>query len=141
MVRAAISGQAVRHSKQSTTAPLRGPSVEPHRQCGRKVWEGRSKEKGKATWILMASYNIRDGQTSGLQSAARALERSMVDITVLQEVKITNLKYALKKWAGCEIQTVAAGTVNCRGVALLVKENSDWAFTVKNKKVIVPNGI
>ena len=55
--------------------------------------------------------------------AAQALGRLIVDIAVLQEVKITDSKYATKKWAGYKIRTAAAGTSNCGGVALLVREN------------------
>ena len=40
----------------------------------------------------------------------------MVDITVLQEVKISDPKYAATKWAGYEIQTAVAGTANCGDV-------------------------
>ena len=61
----------------------------------------------------MASYNIRDGCNGGLQSAARALDRAMVNIAVLQEVKITDAKFAARKWAGYKILTAAAGTANC----------------------------
>ena len=45
----------------------------------------------------------------------------MVDIAVLQEVKITDPKFAARKWAGYKILTAAAGTANCGGVALLMK--------------------
>ena len=65
----------------------------------------------------------------------------MVNIAVLQEMKITNPKYATKKWAGYEIRTTAAGMANCGGVALLVRENNNWAFTVENEKVIGQNVI
>ena len=37
--------------------------------------------------------------------------------------------------------TVAAGTANCGGVALLVKEKDDGAFSAENAKVIGPNVI
>ena len=130
MVGAEMSGPAGSHHGQSATDP-------PCRD--HKTGEGRSKEKGKG--ISMASYNIRDGQNGGLNSEACTLGRLMVDIAVLQEVKITDPKYATKKWAGYRIRMAAAETANCGGVALLVKENDDWAFTDENKKVIGPNVI
>ena len=65
----------------------------------------------------------------------------MVNIAVLQEVKIKDPKYATRKCAGCETLTALAGTANCGGVALLVMENDDWAFTIKNEKVVRPNDI
>ena len=64
---------------------------------------------------------------------------AMVDIAVQQEVKITDPKFATRKWAGYKILTAAAGTANCGGVALLVRENDNWAFSVENAKVIGPN--
>ena len=63
----------------------------------------------------------------------------MVNISVLQEVTITDPEYATKKWAGYKIRTAAAGTTHCRGMDLLVRENNDLEFTVKNKEVIRPN--
>ena len=87
----------------------------------------------------MASYNIRDGRNGGLQSAARALDKAKVDIAVLQEVKITDAKFATRKWVGYEILTASAGTVKYRGIALLMKEND--TFTIENEKVVGPNVI
>ena len=57
--------------------------------------------------------------------AARALDRAKIDIAVLQEVK--------------KIMTAGAGTANCGGITLLVKEND--AFTIENEKVVGPNVI
>ena len=89
----------------------------------------------------MASNNIRDRRNCGLHSAARALGRLMVDIAVLGEVKITDPKYATKKWAGYEIWTAATGTANCGGVNLPVREKDNRAFTVENEKVVGSNVI
>ena len=57
--------------------------------------------------------------------AARALDRAKIDIAVLQEVK--------------KIMTAGAGTANCGGITLLVKENN--TFTIENEKVVGPNVI
>ena len=138
-----MSGPAGSHRGQLPTAPPRGPSAEPRRRRGRETGEGRNrtKEKKRAKWISMASYNIRDGRNGGLQLAARALDRSMGDITVVQEVKIKDAKYATRKWEGYELLTASVGTANCGGVALLVRENNDWAFTIEIKKAVGPNVI
>ena len=53
----------------------------------------------------------------------------MVNIVMVQEVKITDPKYVTKSRVGYNIQTAAAGTVSCGGVTLLVRENDNWAFT------------
>ena len=65
----------------------------------------------------------------------------MVDIAVLQEVKITDPKFAARKWAGYKILTAAAGTANCGGIALLVKEKDGGSFSFENAKVIGTNVI
>ena len=136
-----MSGPAGSYRGRSATAPPRGPSAEPRWRRGRETGEGRNrtKEKKRAKWISMASYNIRDGRNGGLQLAARALDRSMGDITVVQEVKIKDAKYTTRKWEGYEILTASVGTANCGGVSLLVRENDDWAFTIENEKVVGPN--
>ena len=134
-----MSGPAGSHRGRSATAPSRGPPAEPRRRRGSRTRERRRKRRGK--WISIASYNIRDGRNGGLQSAARALGRTMVDIAVLQEVKITDTRFATRKWAGYEILTAAAGTANCGGVALLVRESDGHSFSIENAKVIGPNVI
>ena len=65
----------------------------------------------------------------------------MVDIAILQEVKPSDPKYTVRKCPSYEIWTAAAGTANCRGVAPLVRENADGAFTIENEKVIKSNVI
>ena len=92
-------------------------------------------------WISIALYNICDGWNGGLQLTARALNYVMVDIVVLQEVKISDPNFAARKWVGYKILAAAAGTTNCDGVALLVKEKYGGAFSIKNAKVIGPNVI
>jgi hypothetical protein len=42
---------------------------------------------------------------------------------------------------GYDIRTAASGIANCGGVALLVRENDEFSFTVKNEKVVGPNVI
>ena len=141
-----MSGPAGSHRGRSAPAPTRGPAAEPRRRRGRETGEGRKTKargngKERAPWIKMATYNIRDGRQEGLQSATRALGRTGADIAFLQEVKIKDPKFATKRFDGYEIRTAAAGTARCGGVALLVRENNEWAFTVENEKVVGPNVI
>jgi exonuclease III len=76
-----------------------------------------------------------------LQSAARSMSETGVDIAFIQEVKITDPRFATKRWAGYDIRTSAAGTAHCGGVALLVREDDDYTFTVENEKVVGANVI
>ena len=77
----------------------RGPSAEPRWRRGSGAGEGKKKKEGggKVPLISIASYNVCDGRNGGLQLAGRALDRAIVDIAVLQEVKITDPKIAARK--------------------------------------------
>ena len=70
---------------------------------------------------MVATWNIRDGRSTGLYAAARALERMNVNVAVLQETKFTNTEFATRRWAGYDILMAAAGSNNYGGIALLVK--------------------
>ena len=125
-----ISAPAGSDRGRSALAPA-GASAEPRRQRGcEKIREGT---------VTVATYNIRDGRAGGLYSAARALGGMGVDIAFVHEVKIEDPVYATKQWAGYDILTSAAGSKNCGGVALMVRETDD--FLVENAKVVGSNVI
>ena len=73
--------------------------------------------------IAVTSYNTQDGRNKGLLLAVRALNYANVGIAVIQEVKILDLKFALKRGFGYSILVTAAGTDNCGGVAVLARES------------------
>ena len=63
----------------------------------------------------------------------RALNHVNVNVPVVQEVKLTDPKFALQTGFGYEIQVMAAGSGNCKGVSLLVRESN--LFGVEEVKV------
>ena len=71
--------------------------------------------------------------------ADRALDHVNVDVTVVQEVKILEPKFILKKGFGYSILATAAGTDNCGRVELLMREND--LCMVKEAKQWDPNVI
>ena len=88
--------------------------------------------KGKGH-VAIATHNIRDGRNGGLLSVARAFDHANVDVAVVQEVKLKNPKFAPRTGFGYQIHTTAAGTGNCGGISLLVRENGP--FSVEEVKV------
>ena len=94
---------------------------------------------GEARWqracgtMSIATWNIRDGRSTGLYSAARALERMNVDVAVVQETKFTNTDFAARKWAGFDILTAAAATKNCGGIALLIRANARTSCVLRTR--------
>ena len=88
--------------------------------------EVRQRRRTGGTTVRMASYNIRDGRQGGLYSAARALRKSKVDVAVLQETKIAKAKFAPRRAEGYTIRVAPTSGRNCGGVALAVRENSQF---------------
>ena len=105
----------------------------------RREWflRGKGERRGKLQKnegnIAIASYNIRDGRNGGLLSVARALDHANVDVAVVQETKLKNPSFAPRTGFGYQIHTTAAGTGNCGGVSLLVREGG--AFGIEEVKV------
>ena len=87
--------------------------------------------------VSVATYTIQDGRSEGVLSTARALDHVNVDVAEVQEVKLKDHKLAPRTGFGYQIHTTAAGTDNCGGISLLVKE--DGSFRVEEVKVWEPN--
>ena len=60
--------------------------------------------------ITVMSYNIRNGRSMGLLSAARTLGHANVNIAVVQETKIADPTFPPKKGFGYSVLDAAAGT-------------------------------
>ena len=65
----------------------------------------------------MATYNIRDGCQGGLYSAAKALRKGRVDVAVVQETKITEAKFAARKFRGYDIRVTPPSDKTAAGLA------------------------
>ena len=63
----------------------------------------------------------------------RTLNHANVHVPVVQEVKLTDPKFALQTGFGYKIHVIAAGSGNCKGVSLLVRESN--LFDVEEMKV------
>ena len=87
--------------------------------------------------MAVTPYNIRDDRAAGLLLAARAFDQANVKLAVIQEVKLKDPKFAPRTGFGYQIHTTAAGTDNCGGISLLVRE--DGSFGVEEVKVWGPN--
>ena len=72
----------------------------------------------------MATWNIWDDRSAGLPSVARSLGMMGIDLAFLIETKFTNTDFATKRCTGYDILTATAGSNNCGGVALLVREDT-----------------
>ena len=96
------------------------------RMAGRAAASGKVRQRRYTcrTTAQMATYKIRDGRQEGLYSAARALRKSKVDITVIQETRIVQAKVAPRRFKGYIIRVTLTRGRNCDGVALAVRENS-----------------
>ena len=90
--------------------------------------------------IGVATWNIRDGRGTGLYAATRGLGRMNVEVAILQETKVTDTKFAKRRYAGYNMLTAAAGRGNCGGIVLLVKTDKK-RFLVENAEVVEPNVI
>ena len=58
-------------------------------------------------FLLLETYNIRDGRQEGLYNAACALAEANMDVAVAQEMKIMDLEFATRKWTGYETKVAA----------------------------------
>ena len=107
-------------------------------KSGSNFVRGRGGERpARSGRVAVATCNIRDGRAAGLLSAARPFDDDNDDVAVVQEVKLKNPEFAPRTGFGYTIHTTAAGTDNCGGGSLLVREYG--LFWVEEVKVWGPN--
>jgi hypothetical protein len=94
-------------------------------------WSG-----GSGTFLL-AMWNIRCGQNTGLTSAAKGLAQMGVNCAVLTEVKITNNKHP-RCASGFKVILLKATSHSQGGIALLWNEDHA-SFEVEAAKIVTPN--
>ena len=63
-----------------------------------------------------------------------ALERMTLDISLVQEVKITDKKHTAKQWASYGMRTVVTGTSDSGGITLMVRENKAFTYTMEKRE-------
>ena len=94
-----------------------------------------SQQDGCGTFTV-ASWNIRNGRNGGLENACRALASLEVDITVLQETKLTGGTHT-RLSSGYEIAASDAVSAHSGGVALCWRKHD--LFEIEETKFFGPN--
>jgi hypothetical protein len=92
---------------------------------------------GDSGTVLLATWNIRCGQNTGLTSVAKGLVQMGVNCAVLTEVKITNDKH-LRCAFGFKIISSKATSHSQGGIALLWNKGHA-SFEVEAAKIVTPN--
>ncbi len=87
--------------------------------------------------FLLATWNIRCGQNTGLTSAAKGLAQMGVNCAVLTEVKIMNDKHPRCAF-GFKIISLKATSHSQGGIALLWNKGYP-SFEVEAAKIVTPN--
>jgi hypothetical protein len=92
---------------------------------------------GDSGTFLLAMWNIRCGQNTGLTSAAKGLAQMGANCAVLTEVKITNDKHP-RCVSRFKIISSKATSQSQGGIARLWNEGHA-SFEVKAAKIVTPN--
>jgi hypothetical protein len=95
-----------------------------------------SPQSGDSGTFLLATWNIRCGQNTGLTSAAEGLAQMGVNCAVLTEVKITNDKYP-RCASGFKVISSKAASHSKGGIALLWNEGRA-SFEVEAVNIVTP---
>ena len=82
--------------------------------------------------IIFVTYNIRNGRKGGLKSALRGMSQANMDLSILQETKITNGVYT-RGAAGYKVIATDAPSRHRGGVALFYRPTPLFALEVVEK--------
>ena len=76
--------------------------------------------------ILLATYNIRSGNSSKLPMAIRAIEQSNVYVCIFTETRLTG--FHTKSYRGYQVVATNSGTTRTGGVAIVFRTGKHWTI-------------
>jgi hypothetical protein len=98
----------------------------------------KRREENERRRIRIATYNIHNGRQGNLESALRALQFMNVDLSILQETKISDYKYTRGSF-GYEVLVSKADTVFQGSIELAYRTSRFW--TVESIRIEEANAI